>query len=96
MKNFFMYGEDIDWCYRIKKAGYKIVYYPMAKIIHYKGSSAKKKRFMTVYEFHRAMLIFYNKHYKGEYNVFVSLLVYIGISLRLVLAVIMNLFKSRG
>jgi len=36
---FFMYGEDVHWCYEIKKLGYKILYYPDAEIIHYGGAS---------------------------------------------------------
>lgn len=95
-ENFFMYGEDIDWCYRIKEAGWKVVYYPLAKIIHYKGASSKKRRFMTIYEFHRAMFLFYNKHYIKKYNPIITLLVYLGISLKLILTLILNIFKGRG
>lgn len=94
-ERFFMYGEDIDWCYRIKSAGYKVVYYPKVTTIHYKGQSSKKKKLKTIYEFHRAMILFYNKHYRKEYNFIVTLLVYIGISLKLVLTFFINLFKCR-
>lgn len=93
-EEFFMYGEDIDWCYRIKEAGYKIMYYPKEKIIHYKGSSSKKKKAKTTYEFHRAMILFYRKHYNDKYNIFVKVLVYIGVALRMILSMIKNLFKK--
>lgn len=95
-EDFFMYGEDIDWCYRIKEAGYKVIYYPEAEIIHYKGASSKKKRLKTIYEFHRAMILFYNKHYIHKYNFLVTFLVYIGISLKLILTLFINLFRKRG
>lgn len=94
-EDFFMYGEDIDWCYRIKEKGYKVVYYPEGEIIHYKGSSSKKRRFMTVYEFHRAMYIFYNKHYKGKYNFLVTVLVYAGITLKMILSLFINIFRGK-
>lgn len=93
-EEFFMYGEDLDWCYRIKEAGYKIMYYPEAKIIHYKGQSSKKKRKKTIYEFHRAMYLFYNKHYVKKYNFLVTLFVYIGIAFRLLTVSIFNVFKK--
>lgn len=93
-EEFFMYGEDIDWCYRIKEAGYKIVYYPKEKIIHYKGCSSKKKKAKTTYEFHRAMILFYRKHYNDKYNIFVKMLVYLGVALRMILSMIKNLFKK--
>lgn len=53
-EDFFMYGEDIDLCYRIKQGGYKIMYYPEAMIIHYKGGSSKKRRTKVIYNFHHA------------------------------------------
>lgn len=95
-EEFFMYGEDIDWCYRIKEAGWKVVYYPEAKIIHYKGASSKKKRFKTLYEFHRAMILFYDKHYRLKYNIFVTILVYLGVYVKFILSLFVNIFKKRG
>lgn len=95
-EEFFMYGEDIDWCYRIKEAGYKNIYYPLAKITHYKGASSKKRRLMTIYEFHRAMYLFYNKHYRKKYNFLVTGAVYGGIGIKLGLTLLLNLFKRRG
>ncbi len=77
-ETFFMYGEDIDWCYRIKSAGWKIVYYSDAKIIHYKGASSKQKN-KLIYEFYKAMYIFYNKHYKDEYSKVITAIIYAGI-----------------
>jgi GT2 family glycosyltransferase len=94
-EKFFMYGEDIDWCMRIKEAGWKIIYYPEASIIHYKGASSKKKRHKILFEFHRAMYIFYKKHYLKKYNIIVTLLVYIGIGLKLGVSLLINLFKRR-
>ncbi|EYE87925.1 glycosyl transferase family 2 [Fervidicella metallireducens AeB] len=94
-ENFFMYGEDLDWCYRIKEAGYKVVYYPEAQMIHYKGQSSKKKRLKTIYEFHRAMYLFYNKHYYKKYSFVVTLLVYMGISIKLIIALFVNLFRKK-
>lgn len=79
-EKFFMYGEDIDWCYRIKNKGWKIVYHGAAEIIHYKGaSSSQKQNNKQLYEFYRAMYIFYKKHYKSKYPRMVTLLVYVGI-----------------
>ena len=54
-ETFFMYGEDIDLCYRIKHGGWKIVYYGKSKITHLKGASSKKQKSKLIYEFYRAM-----------------------------------------
>ena len=79
-ETFFMYGEDIDWCYRIKAANWKIIYFSDAKIIHYKGASySKKQNKRLTYEFYRAMYIFYNKHYKEGYPWITTAATYLGI-----------------
>ncbi len=89
-EDFFMYGEDIDLCYRIKEGGYKILYYPKAQITHHKGGSSKKKRTKVIYDFHKAMWIFYKKHYYKKYNFAITLLVYIGIWAKYLLKIIKN------
>jgi len=67
-ETFFMYGEDLDLCYRIHEKGYSICYNPaLGNVIHYKGQSGKRLKFKTTYEFYRAMQVFYDKHYKDEY-----------------------------
>lgn len=92
-EDFFMYGEDIDLCCRIKDGGYKILYYPKAQIIHHKGGSSKKKRTKVIYDFHQAMWIFYKKHYYTKYNFAISFLVYIGIRAKYLLELIKNALK---
>lgn len=92
-EDFFMYGEDVDWCYRIKKAGWEIYYYPKTSIIHYKGAGKKRKSRKVVYEFHRAMILFHRKHYQKSYSWLVNGLVYAGVGLKFLLAFVSNEFK---
>jgi len=89
---YFMYGEDIDLAYRIKKAGWKIIYTPITSIVHLKGASglkkkvkdkltpeAKKLRIKTTASFFDTMKIFYNKHYNKKYLLPLKWLVFPGI-----------------
>lgn len=93
-ETFFMYGEDIDWCYRIKQAGWKNYYHPKVNIIHYKGESSKKQSTRMIGEFHKSMFIFYNKHYKNKYNIIVNALTYLGIYSKWGLSLTMNATKK--
>ena len=63
---FFMYGEDLDWCYRIQRAGWRIYYTPDTQIVHYKGESTKKGDLRYVVLFYGAMLRFVEKHVAGR------------------------------
>lgn len=94
-EKFFMYGEDIDWCYRIKEAGWDIHYYPYTSIIHYKGASSRRKPFKIIYEFHRAMILFHRKHFAKKYSFIVNGLVYVGVSLKFLLSLIINRLKAK-
>ena len=94
-EDYFMYGEDIDWCYRIKTAGWKVIYYPKEKIIHYKGESGKKRRYRTIVAFHKAMIIFYKKHFRKKYSFVLRWLVYTGIVLKLCLSLLTNFLKKK-
>ena len=60
---FFMYGEDLDWAFRVKQAGFKVWYHPAVSVRHVKRAASRKSP-KAQFEFWRAMLIFYRKHYQ--------------------------------
>ena len=61
-EDFFMYGEDLDLCFRAKVAGYKNYYTPSTNILHFKGQSCRTRRWGSYLDFYKAMLIFVKKH----------------------------------
>ncbi len=94
-EDYFWYGEDIDFCYRLKQKKWKIYFVPQYKILHYKGvsggikkgsqkitkASKETKRKATHARFD-AMRIFYQKHYTHKYPKVVTSLVLSGIGLK--------------
>ena len=93
-EDFFFYGEDLDWCYRFKEAGFKIVYTPITKIIHYKGAASgmkstsahltkatRESKKKAIAESIRAMELFYKKHFTSQYPFFITWLVILGIKI---------------
>ena len=62
-ESFFMYGEDLDWAFRLKQAGYKVWYYPAVTVRHVKRAASSQSP-KAQFEFWRAMLIFYRKHFR--------------------------------
>lgn len=80
-ERFFIYGEDIDWCYRIKQAGYKIIFNPRVKALHFKKQSGRAHtsdtfiRKSTRYHFIDTMEQFYLKHYASVYPEIINRLV---------------------
>lgn len=94
-ETYFFYGEDIDYCYRIRAAGYEIIYFPLVEVLHYKGASSglrkesadvarprKETRIKVARESVRAMEIFYSKFYRDKYPKPVTALVLAGIRVR--------------
>ncbi|WP_127132633.1 glycosyltransferase family 2 protein [Pseudoflavitalea rhizosphaerae] len=63
-ERFFMYAEDIDLSFRIKKAGFRNFYFTGTTIIHFKGESTLKDA-RYVRHFYEAMILYVRKHYKG-------------------------------
>ncbi len=78
-ESFFMYGEDIDLCWRIRKAGYEIIYHPIAEIIHFKGESSKKNRFRSALNFYNSMFIFSKKYFSEKMTFMPRSILFIGI-----------------
>ena len=65
-ESYFMYGEDIDYSWRIRLAGFKNYYFPLTHIIHYKGESTKRGSMNYVYTFYNAMSIFVKRYFSGS------------------------------
>lgn len=86
-EDYFMYGEDVDLSYRILKAGYKNYYFPLTRIIHYKGESTRKSSVNYVFTFYQAMAIFARKHFSAglarRFNFFINLAIFLRASLSL-------------
>lgn len=81
-ERFFMYGEDIDLCYRTAKKGYSIRYIPSTSIIHYKGESTKKGDLKYVRLFNKANYQFFQKHYTSRYSLLFKSLIYLAIAFK--------------
>ncbi|MBQ8703031.1 MAG: glycosyltransferase [Bacteroidales bacterium] len=85
-ESYFMYGEDIDYSWRIHLAGYKNYYLPTTRIVHYKGESTRKGSLNYVYTFYNAMAIFVKKYFTGRNARLFNLLLQTAIWLRAALA----------
>jgi hypothetical protein len=59
---FFMYSEEMDWCYRLKQAGWRVVYLPQAQVIHFSGQSSRQVVAAQHIYFQRSKIRFFRKH----------------------------------
>ncbi|GAB4569335.1 MAG: glycosyltransferase family 2 protein [Anaerolineae bacterium] len=78
---YFMYAEDIDWAYRVKKAGWTVWYNPRVTVLHIKRAASRRSP-KAQREFYRAMLIFYRRHYRRETPLPLHLLILLGLLIR--------------
>ncbi len=80
-ETFFMYGEDLDWAFRVKTAGWTVWYNPAVTVWHVKRASSRQSR-RAGREFYRAMLIFYRKHYRAQTPMWLHSLILLWLLLR--------------
>ncbi len=66
-EGYFMYWEDVDWCYRIKKRGWKVYYHPLAPIIHLEGKSTERRNPMLIIAYHKGVFRLFRRHYFKSY-----------------------------
>jgi len=85
---YFMYGEDIDFSYRIQQSGYQNYYLGKVRILHYKGESTDKYSFKYIEHFYGAMKIFSKKYYPKTYPIY-----HLGIQLVMILHSIYQFFS---
>jgi GT2 family glycosyltransferase len=93
---FRLYGEDLDWAFRIKKAGWRVRYHPAVVVLHYKGQSSRQRPASSIRLFYDAMQIFYDKHYAAQHSAPFNALVHLGISAYEKAVLLRNRFKPRA
>jgi len=89
-EEYFMYGEDLDLAFRIKQAGYTIMYNPAVITLHKKKQSGRSNknaplRRKTQQYFYETMKLFYRKHYEREYPWIVTRLIYFAVDTKIFL-----------
>jgi N-acetylglucosaminyl-diphospho-decaprenol L-rhamnosyltransferase len=92
--HFFMYAEETDLCWRIRKTGGRLVFCPEAQIIHLVGESAKKATSNRLFHINRALLKLFRKHYGKAYMMLANLLMCMFYAVRVPLMKIALLFRA--
>jgi GT2 family glycosyltransferase len=82
--NYFLHCEDLDWCMRFRQAGWKILFVPQVRVVHWKGFSSKANPVVVEYHKHCGMVRFYKKFFRHQYPGALMVLVVIAVWLRFV------------
>ena len=89
-ERFFMYCEDVDIAYRAKQAGWKVMYFPGATVVHLRARSSDQNPVPMIIAFHRSMYAFFRKHYAAQSSILTRAVVPLGLILRTLLLVTHN------
>lgn len=81
-EGYFMHCEDLDWCMRFRQKGWRILFVPDARMIHYKGHCSKSMPIFVEWNKHKGMIRFYRKFFRHQYPGLLMGLVVVGIGLR--------------
>lgn len=67
-ESFFMYSEEVDWCLRIREAGWSIHWVPASRVVHYGGQSSRQVAPRMFVQLYHSKLLFFRKHYGRLYG----------------------------
>ena len=94
-EQFFAYQEDAEFCFRARKAGWQIYYVPTAQLTHFGGLGGSRfVPYRGIYAWHRSYYLYYRKHLAREYFFMVNWLVYLGIGLKYLFAMLINALRK--
>jgi hypothetical protein len=82
-EQFFMYCEEIDWAWRIRKAGWQVLCAPAARVIHFSGQSTGQIRAASVVNLWTSRLLLFRKHYPAWKFLLARLLIMLGMHIKL-------------
>lgn len=62
-EGYFMYTEEVDWCYAMRRKGWQVWYQPAAKVIHFGGGSSQSRQPQREGDLYRSRVRFFRKYY---------------------------------
>lgn len=90
-ERFRMYGEDIDWCYRMRARGWRVCYLPEAQVIHHGGKGGSVSlSYRNIYLYHRALWLLFTRYRQTRLFRLYGWLVWLALALRFVGCVVIN------
>jgi GT2 family glycosyltransferase len=84
-EGYFLHCEDLDWCLRFRRKGWKILFVPAARVDHAHGACSRSRPIFVEWHKHRGMIRFYRKFYREDYPWWLTGLVIVGVWSRFVL-----------
>ena len=92
-ERFFMYCEDVDFCHRAHEKGWRVCYFPRSTVIHRIAASSDLAQVRMIYQFHKSMRLFFDKHYAPCWPLYTRLFAYAGLIARMSSIVALNVLK---
>jgi GT2 family glycosyltransferase len=95
-ESYFMYVEDVDICWRMREAGYRVVYNPALRLVHHIGRTSSQQSIRMLYHHHRSMFVFFRKRYRGWQGLALLPVVVVGLAGRFTLTIIIQKVRARS
>lgn len=94
-EDMFSYQEDTDFCFRARKAGWKVIYFPQASITHFGGyGGSRVKIYEAIYWWHKSYYLYYKKNLARDYFFLFNAMIYLLMFLKFLMAVVVNYFRK--
>ncbi len=97
-EGYWLYMDDLDWCFRFKQRGWRVVYDGRVSSMHVKGGTTKRKShrgWRHNLAFHRSMGRFYRKFYAGK-NPLADIAIYVAIFAKLAISATRSAIARRS
>jgi GT2 family glycosyltransferase len=97
-EDYFLFLEETDWCFRMRKAGWRVYYIPQAEIIHFQGKSAETEKGKARIEYYRSRYHYFRKN-RGDFRssvLFIGLIIKLSVELAFgTMACVLTLFMVK-
>jgi GT2 family glycosyltransferase len=92
---YFAYQEDADFCFQARQAGWQVVYFPKAQIVHYGGMGGSRVQpYRSIFEWHRSYYLYYRNNLARDYFFLGNWLFYLAMLIKLGIALLSNSLRK--